>query len=184
MRRSLTLLAAFVAAACGGAPAATFPADTPDDFRALSEEVFASVATALPARADCLDGLLIEGAWELDDRARYFPGEARLVVRIPATAPQLTVSLVHEIGHHLDTVCGDDRLRAEFMQAQGHPPDTVWHQGDTWEDTPAEQFATAVVVAVTGRSDNLTPIRLGTEAQEVIDAWGSGGEVTHGSSAP
>ncbi len=184
MRRSLIALLALLVGACGGAPVAAFPADTPDDLRALSEEVFASVAAALPAQAECLDGLRIEGAWELDDRARYFPAEARLVVRIPATAPQLTVSLVHEIGHHLDTVCGDDGLRAEFMQAQGHPPDTAWEEGVTWEDTPAEQFATAVVVAVTGRPDNLRPIRLGPEALTVVAAWGSGEEVTHEPSVP
>ena len=184
MRRSLIALLAPLVAACGGAPVAAFPAGTPDDLRALSEEVFASVAAALPAQAECLDGLRIEGAWELDDRARYFPGEARLVVRIPATAPQLTVSLVHEIGHHLDTVCGDDGLRAQFMQAQGLPPDTSWDEGATWEETPAEQFATAVVMAVTGRPDNLRPIRLDPEALTVVDAWGSGEEVTHEPSVP
>ncbi len=107
-----------------------------------------------------------------------------MIVRIPATAPQLTVSLVHEIGHHVDEVCGDTALRSAFLEAQAHPPDAIWAEAATWEGTPAEQFAEAVVLVVTGRPDNLRRIPVTEAARAVVGAWGSGEGFTHGSGAP
>ncbi len=184
MRTRLAAALLLLTASCSTAePTVAFAEGTPDDFAALARDVVAMTAAALPLRASCLDGLLIEGAWELDDRARYHPGEGRMQVRIPATAAQLTASLVHELAHHLDAVCGDDELRDAFRKAQGIPAGQPWGDAETWQAVPAEQFAAAVVLLVTGRTDRGSVV-VEDVALDAIRMWGSGEVPMHGPSAP
>jgi hypothetical protein len=91
-------VALLLVTACVAAPAAPSPAfgdNTPHDLRELVADVFQDMAEAFPGHRACLDGVVISGAWELDGRARYVPDRHEVVVRIPATAGQLEVSLVH-----------------------------------------------------------------------------------------
>ncbi len=159
-----------VLAACGaGGPEATYPDGTPGDLVALADEVFAEFVLAFPARADCIGWVEIRGAWELDDRARYLP-EARVIeVRIPATAPHLRSSLLHELGHHVAFACESHvDVRDDFVAAVGA---AQWDGTGAYEDDPVELWAEAVVRHVTGQPDTRRILTVPQEAVAVVAHW-------------
>lgn len=163
-----------VSACSGGevAPRPAFGPNTPTDLRALTSETLARVAQAVPDRGECLDGLVVTGAWELDDRARYEPASGEMTIRIPATAAQLETSIVHEMAHHMEFTCpqGDD-VRRDFIAAQGLPSDAEWFDASSWETTPSEQWATAIVLHVLGQPDERARIFITPAAMEIVQDW-------------
>lgn len=175
---SLAVAILILVCACGGNEVDTTPGfgpNTPADLRALASETLVRVAEAVPDRGECLDGLVVSGAWELDDRARYDPTSSEMTVRIPATAAQLETSIVHEMAHHMEFICPQgEAVRRDFIAAQGLPSDTAWFDGSTWETTPSEQWATAMVLHVLGRPDERARISVTDDAMEIVRAWAKG----------
>lgn len=165
-------------AACGGgevAPTPSFGPNTPTDLRVLTSETLVRVVEAMPDRGGCLEGLVVSGAWELDDRARYEPASGEMTIRIPATAAQLETSIVHEMAHHMEFICpqGED-IRRDFIAAQGLPSDAEWFDGSSWETTPSEQWASAIVLHVLERPDERARISITDDAMEIVRAWAGG----------
>jgi hypothetical protein len=151
--------------------------DVPDDLRALATEVFGSFENRFEARLDCMADVRLVPAWEgLDDRARYLPSDGVIELRVPATANLLGDSIVHELAHHVEFTCDEhEALRPAFLTAQGHPAGTDWFDGPTWEETPSEQFAEAVVQVVLGeRQQNRLVMQISTEAIDLVTGWGAG----------
>ncbi|HLT96625.1 MAG TPA: hypothetical protein VK070_07535 [Acidimicrobiia bacterium] len=174
MRRIAIACSLLVAACSSGGT--TIPPDTPPDLVELVERTLEEIGAALPAHAACLDDLTVTHAWELDDRAEYRVADRTVVLRVPATAPELEFSLAHEVAHHLDFGCGlEPDVRDAFAAAQG--TDEPWEQGEAWESTPAELFATAVATLVTGHSDPLRHIAIEEAAMEVVRKWADGSAV-------
>lgn len=175
--RLLVLIAAILAGGCGagngnGEPTLRFGSNAPDDLRRLATEVFATVAEALPARSRCLEGVVLGGAWELDDRGRYEPNTREATIRIPATAGQLEISIVHELAHHIEFACPQaDDTRRGFVRAQGLDAGAGWFDGATWETTPSEQWASAVVQYVLARPDERARTPITSEAMEIVATW-------------
>lgn len=159
------------------APAvATLSDDLPADLREVIEEALDEIAVVMAAHPDCLTGVEVRHAWELEDRAQYLPDEAAVVLRVPSTALYLTFSLAHEIAHHLEFACpAQADMRPAFLAAQGFEPGTAWFTGRSWEETPSEQFATAIAILVTGQNDPQRPFRISDEALVVVEEWGRGG---------
>jgi hypothetical protein len=182
MNRTLPLLALLLSA-CSH-PALVLPDDTPRDLAALAETVFDDFVTAFPAQRDCIGRVEIRGAWELSDRARYQPDGKVIEVRIPATAPQLSTSLLHELGHHLEQACPDQlKARPQFLEALGLPADAPWPDPGAYESNPSELWAEAVVRHVTGTPDGRRPLRVTATAVEVMALWAQG-ELTHVPATP
>lgn len=182
MPRRLLILALLLTA-CGTA-GAVLADDIPADLAEVVSATLRSVEDGLPAHRRCLAGVVVTHAWELDDRAEYHPDTGTIILRVPGTAPNLEFSLVHEIAHHLEFACPSQmELRPAFLLAQGHPAETDWFEGATWEETPSEQFATAVAEYVTGQPEPLRPISLTDEARQLVADWATDG-VTHWPSAP
>jgi hypothetical protein len=149
----------------------------PADLRELAVATFGSFEASFPARLECMDDVRLVPVWEgMDDRARYLPGESTIELRVPATANLLADSLVHEFAHHLDVTCPEQRaFRPAFLAAQGHVPGTDWAIGPTWEETPAEQFAEAVVLVVLGgRRQHTLTMPIADDAVDLVAAWGRG----------
>lgn len=172
MRTSVVILA-MALASCGGAdPSLDIADDTPDDLAALAEDTFAEMVAAFPGRVGCLRGVTLEGVRTLDSQARYLPESATLVVRIPATAPQLRRSLVHELAHHLEFACDEhESARPAFLAVQELADGTPWFTGASWEETPSEQWATAVVEHVLGERDPRSGIFLQPRAVDLVATW-------------
>ena len=177
--RAFVVILVMLATACGAAPVepgVRFPDGTPQDLQALARDTFADVLAAVPSHRDCLADVVVAAAWELDDRARYDPDTRQVTVRVPGTAPNLRVSLVHELAHHLEFACpAQVDVRAAFLAAQGLPADTPWFGGPTWEQTPSEQWATAVVEHVLDRGDTAARIQVEPAALDVVGEWAHGG---------
>lgn len=164
-------LTAVLVAACGTA-GAVMNEDMPSDLAGVVSDTLELVEEVLPAHGGCLDGLIVSHAWELDDRAEYRPVSQTVVLRVPETAENLAFSLVHEIAHHLEFACpAQEEIREAFLIAQGHPPTAPWFEGDMWETTPSEQFATALAEHVTGREEKIRPVDLTDESRQLVADW-------------
>lgn len=153
-------------------PAVTLASGMPDDLQHLVRQTWRRFVQAFPARAGCLEPLTVDGAWELADRARYDPARHVVQVRIPATAPNLEASLVHEFAHHLEFTCRRQiELRASFLLAQGFDRQVPWFDGGRWEQTPSEQFAEAVGEYVLGERPAHARTTTTGAALRVIETW-------------
>jgi hypothetical protein len=175
MRSLIAVVLALVTSCAAASPALEYGADTPDDLRRLADATFSRFVDAFPNRTGCLHGVTVEGARRLDDRARYRPDEATITVRIPATAPHLEESLVHELAHHLELACeAHAGIRAELLTSMGLDPATDWFDGPRWEEIPSERFASATVLYVLDRRDQGAGIPIDDATLEVIDTWAAG----------
>lgn len=177
MTRVLPVLLAVLVACSGSLP--TLDAHMPSDLAEVVVATFETVEGEAGARANCLEGLVVRHAWELDDRASYDPDTATIVLRVPATAVRLEFTLVHEVAHHLEFACpAQVELRAAFLETQGLDPATEWFEGELWEEIPSEQFATAFAQVITGGTDSLRRVAVTNESLALVDAWAKG-ELTH-----
>ena len=183
MRRLPALLLLFALAMPGSIPRVldlTVTGGSPDDLRALVVATWDRFVEAFPARRSCLAPVTVQGTWELDDRASYDPVRRLVEVRIPGTAPNLRASLVHEFAHHMEFTCPEQHnVRAAFLAVQELPRSASWFEGRSWETTPSEQFAEAVVQVVLGPPAHpLVFIHPGCVA--LLRAWGRD-DLRHGS---
>lgn len=179
MQRTLAAVAIFacLAAACGdtgtAVPRLVAGSTVANDFSALANATFQAFLDAAPGVMDCVGGVRLEAATTLQDAAQYDRGTRTVTVRVPATAPSLTDSLVHELAHHLESVCGSQAdLRNAFVEAQGFDPTSQWSDGPSWEQTPSEQFAETVVLVVLGRRRrNVSGVTITAEARALVADW-------------
>lgn len=175
MRHPIGLLLLVVVAVACSPPTPRLDSDIPADLARLVEDRYQEINRVLAARSDCLAGLTITHSWEMADRASYDPETATITLRVPATARELEFSLVHELAHHFEAACtAQQTLRPAFLLAQGHPEDAPWFEGETWETTPSEQFASALGVVVTGEADPGRRVPLTDAAVEVVAGWVAG----------
>lgn len=165
---------ALLVAACGGGWVVA--EDIPPDLEELVTGTMGRIEQALPAQAACLRDLTVSHAWELEDRAEYRTGSGMVVLRVPATAPDLEFSLAHEVAHHLEVTCDSQAgMRSAFLAAQGQDGNRPWFEGDSWETTPSEQFATAIGRLVTGQPDPMRNVRVTEEAMDLVHRWARDG---------
>jgi hypothetical protein len=183
VRRLPALLLVFALAMPGTIPRVSglsIRGGSPDDLRALIVQTWDRFVEAFPARRSCLAPVTVQGAWELDDRASYDPGRRLVTVRIPGTAPNLRDSLVHEFAHHMEFTCPEQLdVRVLFLAAQALPPSATWFEGVSWETTPSEQFAEAVVQVVLGPPAH-PAVLIHPRSVALLRAWGRG-NLRHGS---
>lgn len=150
--------------------------DMPEDLGVLVSQSFEAIEEALDAHATCLHGLTVTHSWDMDDRATYDPASSTIVLRAPATAAEFEFSLAHEVAHHLEEACPAQlEMRPAFLDAQGHPEETPWFEGLTWEETPSEQFASALGEVLTGRPDPGRRVEITDEALDLVSEWVAGG---------
>lgn len=161
-----------------GTPSASleFPEGTPADLQTLSQDVWEEFLAVFPNQSDCMGDVTLEGDWNLEgSRAFYLPQQAKVVLKIPATAGHLRHSLVHELAHHVEHACPDHaQLRAAFLAAQNLSADTPWFEGPSWEETPSEQYAETVVRLVLDRPVWNYRLPLTPEAVATVRDWGGG----------
>lgn len=188
VRRRVVLLALLAALVVGPtaskddhrpAPVVAVAAGTPDDLRSLVMETWDEFVGSFYARTYCIEPVTVEGAWTLDDRATYDPRRRVIAVRIPATAPSLRASLVHEFAHHVEFTCpAHEQLRPRFLRAQGLSSEASWFSGRAWEETPSEHFAEAASVFVLGERPGHLRIAVTPRALAVLGEWARGHAVT------
>jgi hypothetical protein len=80
----------------------------------------------------------------------------------------------------MEFTCPEQRdVRVAFLAAQELPPSAPWFQGPSWETTPSEQFAEAVVQVVLGRPAH-PAVLIHSGSVALLRAWGRG-DLRHGS---
>lgn len=151
-----------------------FAGDVPSDVRALATETWQAFDDEFVARHDCYDPPTVAVAWSMEDRGRYDPATRTVTIRVPWTAANLEVALVHEFAHHVEFTCEDHGdMRASHLGAMDAPPGTPWLGGDEWSSTPSERWAEAVVVVVLGSPAHVTAGPTDEEVAVVAD-WADG----------
>lgn len=165
-----------VVVACSSIPSVSHPEGTPRDLEVLAADVFTEFLEAFPAQHACLGDVEVSGARVLEERAEYHPSERSISLRIPATAPHLRNALLHELGHHIAASCESQQsIRSDFIAAQGLDGVSDWFEAESWEATPSELFAEAVVEYVAGERTTHTNVFITDEAVDVIEGWAIGG---------
>ena len=156
----------------------SFGQDVPDDVRVESDAVWSHFAERFDARMTCIDDVtvVLVGSVEGGD-ARYVVGESRIEIRIPTTPARYRESLAHELAHHVERTCADfTSLRTDLEPLLAADAESWW-VGPTWEETPSEQFAEAVVEFVNGeRVRHAATVPVDDEVLAVIRRWGVGDE--------
>lgn len=180
MYRVLTLVAivSIVLVGCSETtPQLTMHDSVPADLEALAGEVWGQFLGAFPAQHDCIGEVTLVAAWELDDRAQLDPASRIISVRVPATAPQLSESMIHEFGHLLEFSCPDQAsLRTSFQAHVGLPADQDWYEAARWEDVPSEHWAETVVQYVIGsRLAHAGRIPVTSDAVDLVAQWATAG---------
>lgn len=171
----VSILGVMVLVGCGGIDLQVAD-NVPEDLGVLVGESFETIQEALDAHAVCLQGLTVTHSWDMDDRATYDPASSTIVLRAPATATEFEFSLAHEVAHHLEEACPAQlEMRRAFLAAQGHPGGTPWFEGPTWEETPSEQFASALGEVLTGRPDPGRRVEITDDALALVAEWVEGG---------
>lgn len=174
---AVVAVAAVILASCGGQsspePELALDASVATDFAELATTTFDDFVAHAPGIARCIGTVRLAAASELDELAYYSADLETITVRVPATAPSLRDSLVHELAHHVEASCPSHlALRPEFLEAQGHGPDQPWFTAQAWADTPSEEFAEAVVASVLGeRRRHLSRIRIEPPALAIVAEW-------------
>lgn len=178
MRRLALIVLVLIAAlsGCGDSTPQLLHDDTvPDDLRVLADETWDDLLAAIPGRHHCVSGPTLSAAWELETRAEYQPLASTITVRVPGTPATLRSKLIHEFAHHIEFTCPEhETLRPDFLTAQGFPATTDWFLADTWETTPSEQYAEAMVELIEGRRSYRGGIHLADAAVAVVRKWGLG----------
>ncbi|NJM40011.1 MAG: hypothetical protein HC853_04175 [Anaerolineae bacterium] len=150
------------------------------DFRVLIRKTWWHFLEFFRARTDCFGDIHITAVRALEDRARYDPARAAVMVRVPERGSVLQAALIHEWAHHIEFQCDEQAaLRAAFLAAQGLPLNTAWYREDgttampsyVWGRVPSEQYAETVVAAVLRDRNFWTPARISAEGVRVITAW-------------
>ncbi|MEM7091945.1 MAG: hypothetical protein AAF567_02990 [Actinomycetota bacterium] len=105
-----------------------------------------------------LPGWTVESTGPSNEADGYTLGDDRVVLisaNAGRTTSQLTVAVLHEFGHAVDTDYLDDERRDQFRELRGLPPDQAWGDastqlGDERWTTPADDFAEVFVAWLLG----------------------------------
>lgn len=159
-----------------GSPRLHFDDSVGSDLRAVAAFTWDRFLHAFNGRLECFGDVRLAASADLGDRAGYHPETTTVTVRVPATAPLLEASLVHEFAHHVEFQCPEHRrLRSAFVSAQGSGHIAGWFDGDRWGAVPSEQYAEATVQLVLGRRLGSRPVTLSPQAVAAVAAWAAGG---------
>ncbi|NNE11085.1 MAG: hypothetical protein HKN41_02445 [Ilumatobacter sp.] len=180
MRRCLTaaVVLIMVAAACApnGEGLLRSDQDLPADVRAEIVAVEQRFTAAFEGRLGCWPTATLRLVSKVEGGdARYVAGRRLIEIAIPTTPARFRESLVHELAHHVEASCDDfAELRTVLAPMFGHH-EQGWTEGATWEETPSELWAEAVVQVVLGeRLLHAEDMPLPAAAVEAVDAWAAG----------
>lgn len=157
-------------------PRLLFVQDVPADVRSETQAVFADFRGRFAARLSCIDDVTIELVRAVDDGdARYVSSERRIEIEIPTTPARFRESLAHELAHHLERTCGEFESLRVALEPLLADDGVAWSNGPTWEETPSERFAEAVVELVNGeRIRHAETVEVDQAVVELIARWGTG----------
>ena len=183
IERSLVNLLCLILAVCAltscqntqRAPRLLFDASVAPDMQELAAKTWSDFLIMFDARSACFGDVHLRVRRDLTKRALYDPVTATVTVRVPGTPAFLQGALVHEWAHHVEFQCdGHPELRKDFLAALSLQPNTPWHNGRAWEDTPSERYAEAVVELVLGEHPLPTKARVNRAAAQVVAEWVKG----------
>lgn len=157
-------------------------ADTPS----VSSETQSAVDAAhtqwlsgLGVRDGCSSGASIVFEQLDGRRGEYRTRSATVVVDPTDDIAGMAQIVIHELSHHTFLACGvfaDAEFTEAFYAAQGLPAGRDWFDYSAgWGATPAEHFAEAMAVTISGSGQG--GIAVGAETKAIIARWLSGAAV-------
>lgn len=148
--------------------------DLPEDVRRLTDETWVEFNEVFAAKSGCLGGVSLELVEEVvDGAARYVASSSHIQIEIPTTPARYQESLIHELGHHLEEVCGVElEIGGQFREAQHFDMLSDWRGVTVWAERPTEHFAESVVQLVLGaRQTHADIVELTPKAVDLVGRW-------------
>ena len=166
------LIGPLTGATVASADTSSVPAET----QSVVDTAFAEWQDGLGVRRECSSGVTFVFEELSGRRGEYRTGSAVVVIDPSDDVDGMGSIVVHELSHHTFLSCGvfaDVEFAAAFYAAQGIPADRDWFDYSAgWGATPAEHFAEAMAVTISGRGEG--GIAVGAETQALVARWLSG----------
>ncbi len=135
---------------------------------------------SLEVRQSCSSGVAI--VYEVLDgrRGEYRTQTGEVVIDPTDSVVGMGAIVVHELSHHTFLACGvvaDAEFAHAFYWSQGLPEERDWFDYSVgWSATPAEHFAEAMAITITGTGEG--GISVGTTTTALISRWLAGASST------
>jgi len=156
----------------------------PSATQSVVDAAYAEWQSGLGAKRDCSSGVTVVFEEINGRRGEYRTGSATVVIDPSDDVAGMASIVVHELSHHTFLVCGafaDTEFSAAFYAAQGIPAGRDWFDySGGWAATPAEHFAEAMAVTISGSGEG--GITVTAETRAVMSRWLSGAPVGAGTS--
>ena len=163
----------------GATVASADTSSVPSATQSVVDAAYAEWQSGLGAKRDCSSGVTVVFE-EIDGRrGEYRTGSATVVIDPSDDVAGMASIVVHELSHHTFLACGvfaDAEFTAAFYAAQGIPAGRDWFDySGGWAATPAEQFAEAMAVTISGSGEG--GIAVGADSRALVARWLSGAPV-------
>ena len=140
------------------------------------EQAYEQWNTSLGVRQSCSSGASIVFAALPARRAEYRTATQQVVIDLGDSAEGVAGIVIHELSHHTFVLCGayaDADFTKSFYAAQGLPDGRDWFDYSAgWSQTPAEHFAEAMSLTISGSGEG--GIEIGSETVDVLSRWLAG----------
>lgn len=158
-------------------------ADTPAvsaEIETIVDAAYEQWHSSLGVRQSCSSGVTI--VYESLDgrRGEYRTRTGEVVIDPEDSIVGMEAIVIHELSHHTFLACGafaDVEFGAAFYTAQDLPEERDWFDYSVgWSATPAEHFAEAMAITISGSGEG--GISVGVETRALISRWLAGAPST------
>jgi hypothetical protein len=154
-------------------------ADTPAvsaEIETIVDAAYEQWHSSLGIRQSCSSGVSFVFQQLDGQRGEYRTQTGEVVIDPTDSVAGMDAIVVHELSHHTFLACGaftDPGFGAAFYASQGLPEDRDWFDYTAgWAGTPAEHFAEAMAITISGSGEG--GIAVGSETTAVVSRWLAG----------
>jgi len=152
-------------------------ADTPSaDVEAIVTSAYDQWYDSLGTRQDCSSSVSIIFEKVDGRRGEYRTRTGEVVIDPTDSTDGMAAIVIHELSHHTFLACGafaDQEFTSAFYASQGLPEGRDWFDyAAGWSATPAEHFAEAMAITISGSGEGGIPV--GSETSALISRWLAG----------
>lgn len=142
------------------------------DAVAAVENAIRDFESQFSLRAGCLGSATVTFEVLAGRKGEYRTASATVVINPERPVASMAATVYHELAHHAMVTCRlyrDADFTGAFYGSQGLPAERGWFDTSAgWSEVPAEHFAEAVAVMMTGSGGQ---IGVTSEAIEVVRLW-------------
>ncbi len=178
-RMALLVAGMLIGPFMGATVASAETPSVPAEIQSVVDAAYADWHGSLGVRQECSSGVSIVFDELPGRRGEYRTDSAEVAIDPNDSLAGMAAIVVHELSHHSFLACGvfaDTDLTEAFYAAQGIAVDRDWFDYSAgWSQTPAEHFAEALAVTISGTGEGDLPIS--QETVTLLSRWLAGAPV-------